>query len=260
MKTKAIFLIVISLISFFAVLNHKEIQVSYAFIQEAPEMITKEEAKQKIEARFADYDIEEIEYLGELQDNLLVYNFKVKFKNAKELCVQVTEKGGYILTIGCFIKNIPNFIEEQQCLKLVQTFVQSLGFKDLKAIWSTRIGDETVVNLAPIVNDVIIYPDLMKVRVDCKTGEIISLEARSYLYDYIEKTGEVLIPNITYEQAKEKIDKKYIIQDHKLVLMSTLEKHEVLAYEIKAALDDYLYYFYVDAETGEIIEVTRAIS
>jgi len=234
--------------------------INHHFFVLAQNQITVEQARQKVEKRFESYGIEEIKYRGVGQDTLATYNFNVKFENKDEFCVQVTKDGGYILTIGCVSENISSLLKKQLCLKAVEEFVHQIGFTDLRAIWSTSFGDETVVNLAPVIKDVIIYPDLLKVRVNCKTGDILNLEARSYLYDYYRGSIESLDPILTYEEAIKSVPEGYEIVNHRLALILDPKKTKALTYEIETKHDNLKYYFYIDAISGEIDEVLTAIA
>lgn len=259
MKTKVpvltIFILLSLLLGLFCFFPNNN-KLSIVFAQNN---ITVQEAQKKIETRFQMYDIEEIKYMGEGSDTLGTYNFRIKFKDKDEFCVQVTKQGGYILTLGCLAQNISNLLIEQQCLKAVEEFVHQIGFFDLRAIWSTTLKDETIINLAPIINDVIIYPDLLKIRVNCKSGDILSLEARSYLYDYYRGVIDSLQPILTYEQAKESIPEGYEIKSYRLALILDEKDKKCLTYQIETKRDGFTYYFFIDANNGEIEEVFPAV-
>jgi spore germination protein len=222
-------------------------------------IITIEQAKQKVEKRFEMYDIEKIEYLGVGGDALPTYNFKLNFKDKDEFCVQVTQEGGYILTIGCVAQNISNLLIEQQCLKAVEDFVHKIGFTNLRAIWSTKLGDETVVNLAPVIKDVIIYPDLLKVRINCKNGDILGMEARTYLYDFYLDTADILNPILSFDEVRQTVPSEYEIVGHRLALIFEEENRKSLTYEIETKLKDTTYYFYINANNGKIEQVFPVI-
>jgi hypothetical protein len=116
------------------------------------------------------------------------------------------------------------------------------------------------MNLAPIISDVVAYPDLLKVTANCEEGKILNIETRKYLYDYYEKPEEFLIPQISFEEIEEKFDKDYKIVSHRLAIIANPEMKDRLAYEIKAMFDDkYTYYFFVDAITEEMLMVLPVV-
>lgn len=261
-----IFLVLLLLIggSCFAGVNSFSLSLQ-AYYQNTVEEISVEEAKEKITSRFSVYDIEDINYVNTTEGKFKTHNFLLTFKDQDEICVQVTTQGGYILTIGCYAQDNKEFLEKQQCEKMVEDFVQNLGFTDLQVVWSTEVGNQMIVNLAPIVNDVIVYPDLLKATVICETGDIKELEARSYLFENeAEKRNmDLLVPDITSKEAeeiiKERYDDKFVIENSRLAVISK-EDEEVLTYEVKAKIKEVIYYIYINAENGDTEQVLTAFN
>ena len=179
------------------------------------------------------------------------------FENGKTMCVQVTKKGGYILTISCYAQYVPEYRAAQKCEKLVEKFVNDLGFEDLKAIWATKLDGNTIINLAPIINDVIIYPDLLKVTVNCSTDDILNIETRSYTDEKPEIDKSYLLPQLSLEEAETRINEKYKVLSGRLALIECKDGKLTLCYEFKTEIDGYIYYFYVNAKTGKIEQVIQ---
>lgn len=220
------------------------------------EDITVEEAKNLIIKRFSDYNIVDIEYIGEVYNKFNFYNFKIIFGNDKKICAEVTVKGGHILVIECYPKKIGDFEGIMECEEKVEKFVNNLGFTDVKAVWSTKKDDLTYINLAPIEENVVIYPNMLKATVNCEKGEIIELEARTYTTD-LETSKELLKPELSKEEAEKLVDIKCDLLCCRLVLIEKEAGNRVLAYEFKSKIDDYIYYIYVNAKTGEVEEVLQ---
>ena len=217
--------------------------------------ISVEQAKEKIEERFSKYDITELKYAGEeYQNQLPAYKFEIILGENEPFCVYITKQGGFIITLGCIKYSLVNLVENN-CIKAVEQYIQNTGIDDVEAVWSTTLQDETIVNLAPVKEGVIIYPDLIKVRVNCKTGTLKSIEARPYLYEYTGEVKNSLKPSLTFEEVKKKIDESFKVLSHRLAIILHPDKVACLTYEIKTEKDGFIYYYYIDANTGEIYYV-----
>jgi len=224
------------------------------YAQEFPE-ISVEQAKNKIEERFAKYNVTELEYLeDEYKNQLLTYKFQISLGEKDPFCIYITKQGGFIITLGCILQTSINLLEND-CITAVEQYIKNIGINDVEAIWSTTLQDERIINLAPVKESVIIYPDLIKVRVNCKTGTLKSVETRPYLYEYKGDIEGRLKPSITFEEAKKQIDESFNILDHRLAIILHPEKTMTLIYEIKAEKDGFTYYYYIDANTGELYYV-----
>ncbi len=211
-----------------------------------------EEAKSIAERRFEKYGIKSIEYIGKQTGEFNNYQFKIILDTDKEFCVNVSARDGNLMKINCYEKQMQVGVNEQQCLDLTEQHIKNLGFSDLEVVWSTKLGDETIINLAPVEDAVVVYPDLIKARVNCKTGQIVGLEARAYLNEFYPKLEEeFLIPTIPIEDAKSRLRNDFIVLSYRLALIFDDEGKERLVYEIRSQYEDFLYLVYIDAKTGE---------
>ena len=76
-----------------------------------------------------------------------------------------------------------------------------MGIDNMYSVWSQQVGDIVYINLAPIVDHVIYYPDLIKVKVHTKAGFVVGWEASNYAYNHVER--EAFSPSISIIEAQE---------------------------------------------------------
>ena len=114
------------------------------------------------------------------------------------------------------------------------------------------------INYAYTQNNVVMYPDLIKVKVALDNGEILGIETTGYLSNHTQRdTSKV---KITKEEAKKTINKQLQIESESLAVIPTEWKTEILCYEFKGKVDDRDFLVYINAENGreeDILVITN---
>ena len=96
------------------------------------------------------------------------------------------------------------------------------------------------INYAYTQQDVVIYPDLIKVKVALDNGEILGLESTGYLNSHYERTN--LEAKISKEDAKKTINKNLQIESEGLAVIPTKYQTEILCWEFKGRYFSYSKY------------------
>ena len=97
---------------------------------------------------------------------------------------------------------------------------------------------------------------MVKVKVASDNGGILGAETANYYLNH--KDRELSAPAIDKKTAAESISKKLVINNVRLALIP-LDGGEVLCYEFYCDYDESLYFAYVDAATGEEVNILRVI-
>lgn len=218
--------------------------------------ISKEDAQTKVEKIYSNQSIKALDYLGETDGIFKTYNFSVTNESGREIFVQITKKGGFVLTISSYAGSDKDELELSVCEQKAEEFAQMLGL-DVQAVWSTKVTGMAYINLTPVINGVIIYPDMIKVKVSCRTGEILGWEAQSYAYNHTARTG--LDATISESTARSKLNSSLTIETQKMALIPVQFGNETLCYEYKCKLNNSTYYVYIDAKTGEEVQILKII-
>ena len=216
-----------------------------------------DQVSHELQELFKDYNVKRIDYKEESQGKIATYNFNMTLENGHEYYLQVSKKGGVIITISSYQKSVKDNISLEECEKKAEEFADMLEIKNMKAVWSTKINNVAYVNLCTIINDTIIYPEMIKVKISCDSGEIIGWEARTYAYNKTERTNTK--PSKTASQARERVSKLLDIETEKKALIPLDFNREVLCYEFKCTYNNYVYYVYINADTLEEENVLRVI-
>ena len=212
--------------------------------------ISEEEAIQKVKEFLGENNIKEIKNLGANENaDIPAYNFNVTNNSDKNIYVAISKKGGHIVYSN-YNRDIENeTISYDEANKKAMAFLNEKGFKNMKETYYLNQSGILTINYAYEQEDVIIYPDLIKVKVALDNGEILGIETTGYLSNHEERI--LSKARLTMEEAKKNLNKNLNIQSETLAIIPTEYKTEILCYEFKGKIGDEEFMVYINANTGE---------
>jgi germination protein ypeB len=219
------------------------------------EEISEEEAK-KIATDFIGNDrVGEINSNGVSEDtDIPSYDFSIKEKNDKKeiIAVSVSKKGGHIIFMN-YNRNVEaESISQERADEIGKNFLNSKGFPNMKETYYLKQNGVVTINYAynqkSTNGDVVVYPDLIKVKVALDNGEILGIETTGYLNSHYERN--IPVAKITKEKAKENLNKSLQIESEGMAIIPTKFKTEILCWEFKGKVDDTEFLVYINAQTG----------
>ncbi|MDE6583650.1 MAG: germination protein YpeB, partial [Clostridia bacterium] len=218
--------------------------------------VTKEECYTIIDKLFT--NISSLKYQGQSDGRFVTYNFMLTNADNQKLYVQATKIGGHILTVSGGTENHSQTISKEEAEKIALDFVRNNGIEDVGVVWSDVIGSSAFFNVAPSQKGVVLYPDLVKVKVDLETGTIIGYDAMTYYTNHTDRTIESA--NISSENARNKVDDSFVIVGNRLVLAPLEYNREVLCHEFECERNDATYYIYINASTGVEENILKVVN
>ena len=219
------------------------------------EKVSQEEARQKIYDVFD--NISSLDYKGETKGRFETYNFVLKNTDEQTLYVQVTKRGGKVLTISGYNISEANNVDYDRAEKIALNFAEKNKIEDAVVVWHQELNSQMYFNLAPKVEGIILYPDLVKVKVDLQNGNVIGYDAISYFTNHTKRKLDQ--PSISVDQAKQLIDDSFDILSSKLCLSPLDFNREVLCWEFECTKNNATFYFYVNATTGVQENVLKVV-
>ena len=212
--------------------------------------VTKEEAKNNVYNIFGN---ENIEYINELDDSsgrIDLYNYAVKLKNdSDEKNISMTKRDGKLYLMISDRNVTEENISMEEASKKGIEFLKKLGIENVKETYYLKTENFVTINYAAIQENVILYPDLVKVKIALDNGEICSVESQGYIFNHIKRSN--LTPKISLEEAKSVVNKNLQIMSENLAIIPTESKNEILTYEFKGKIDEREFLIYVNATTGQ---------
>ena len=221
------------------------------------ETITAAQAEAVFAENFKDYAPENIRSTGKSTGIIEAFCVEAEI-NGDYAYAQISVVGGktlmYSFAGSC---NDVNYGEDYATEK-AREFIGKEISDDITPVWVNLSNNVYTINFAPEKSGVIIYPDLIKVRVCAETGMIIGLEATGYYKNHVERTIET--PVLTKSEARSKVSDEISVDSARLAIVPAGENAEILCYEFSGTRDGDIYYVYIDAACGRQVEMFKVIN
>lgn len=219
--------------------------------------VSMETAKNNLGKILTNISVDNLKFNGESSGHFQTYDFSYEDENGVYTFAQVTKKGGKLLTLSSQNIYKTKKLELANAEKIALDFAKKTGIESMKVVWSDVVGDDAFINLAPVIDGVIIYPDLVKVKVDLTKGDVLGFEASSYYMNHVNR--KILPARITESVAKAKIYSGLYVKDSRLALIPLEYGEEVLCYEFICSMNGNTYYVYINAVNGAEENILKVI-
>lgn len=218
------------------------------------ENIDENEAQKIAEGFVKQYNVLEITSGGLSQNgNIECYSFNVLLNNEEKsnMEIAVSKRGGHIVFTNYNRIIGEEVISDEDADNLAKKFLESKDYKNLEKTYYTKQAGIITINYAAVQDNVIIYPDLIKVKVALDNGDILGIETTGYLNNH-EKRNLNKANIINKEKAKENINKSIKIEGERLAVIPTEFKTEIFCWELRGKVNDRDFLIYVNVKTGKI--------
>ncbi len=223
------------------------------------EPVSHSEAEKIFRSLFADYGLSQVEYAGESTGAAFTCHcFTAMDADGGEIYAQITAKGGHLALFDRNQSEKSEGVSTEDCIDEALAFLEKAGYENMEAVWTDSFRGECTVNCAANQEGVTMYPDLIKVKVDCADGKVLGLEAFSYLLNHTER--QHLVPRLSQSVAEGKVSDTVSVETRRLCVAPKGEGAEELCYEFSGrGLNNELYYFYISSNTGEEVQIFRVV-
>ena len=225
--------------------------------------ISKEDAKKKarqiLENTGEDVKIEYINSKGESKGKIDVYSFNAKYKGKDyEINIDISKKGGFLVLLVSDREVKEKKISEEDAENIGIEYLKKIGIDNMKATYHLVTENMITINYASTQNNIVLYPDLIKVKITMDTGEVCSTEASGYIFNH--KIRDNVTTSVSPEQAKSVLAPNIEILSEGIAIIPNEAKSEVLTYEFKGRINGKEFLIYVNANTGKEEKVLLIIN
>lgn len=205
---------------------------------------SKKEA-QDIVANAIDVSSKEVNFESEEKGTIPCYVFTYGQRT-----IGVTKKGGYVAYILYSGKITKSTINEDNAVNLAKNYLSKLGYENMEPSYHMTADNICVINFAYKAGNTVYYSDLIKVGVSMSNGKIVSLEAKGYITNHLNRTD--FKPAVSAEKAKQLVSPYLTVINSKQCVIpknNGTEKQCIeLHCESKDTNEEVL--VYLNAETG----------
>lgn len=225
--------------------------------------VSEEEAKKIVKTLFKKDKVSSIELRNsEGQTRIQAYSFNVMLEGREKdenIVMEISKHGGklvYLLDNRGY--NRPT-LDEKKAVETANKYLEDIGYKDMKPTYKLTYEDNMVINYVRVANDVVIYPEQVKLKIALDDGNIMGIEAEKFLiaYDPERKIPEA---KITKEEAQKSVSKRLKINNIRRTIVPTEANKEVLCYEFSGTNNDNEFRVYINADTGKSQRILKIIN
>ena len=209
-----------------------------------------ENKAQEVAKEFVGQDkVKEINSLGFAENATIpVYDFSITTNNDETVNISISKKGGHVVNMNSNRDINTEVITQEEANNKALEFLNSRGFPNMEETYYLKQDGIVTINYAYKQDDVIMYPDLIKVKVALDNGEILGVETTGYLNNHTERNLDNI--KITEEEARKDLNPDLEITSNGLAVIPTEWKTELLCYEFKGKVEDKEFLVYINAENG----------
>lgn len=213
--------------------------------------ISAEDARERVRDLLGDR-ANEITLSGEGNGSVPSYSFAVKPDPADKnrlINVDITKVNGMIIWMLDNRGVSQADIDIEQAKEKAAAFLTEHNFENMKESYYEVKNNTATINYAATKDDIILYPDLVKVKVALDSGEITGLECKGYIANHTDSRA-FPPPAITPDEALLKISPSLETEGVSIALIPLDSGGEALCYEIKGRLENKIFLVYINVQTG----------
>ena len=263
----------------------------------AKQGVSSAQAEEECRKYFADYNIAEIMYAGETESGEIdAFNFSMTDAQGKRLYAEIAKENGALVGFDYFADCSAKNFDLENALTIAENYLDFLGYENMTAVWVNESGVNATFLFVYENDGVAYYPDSVSVKVCEERGKAVGFTAVNYLNNHArrgelpaltaaaesdgaetletaakkqtkttkpakpEKPAKPAKPEIVSEETAEKAlnNKLTVISSRKAVIKKG--ERERLCYEFACSYGENGYFIYVDAFSGEEIQVNRVLT
>ena len=218
------------------------------------EEISAQEGEKMAREKLGALGIEGLEYIGEGKADFKSYLYEIKSEHGSG-DVQIAARGGAIVqfSFNCEAGEKREFDAGEQAKK----FCRALGFEGMTPVWSAEKDGIIYMNLCYEQDGAIVYPDMIKVKINAVDGHVIGCETLSYLFNHTQR--QLQKPVLSAEEIKSRSYGELEVQSVRPAVIPTPGGGERLTYEVFGTIGEEKFFVYADPCSGEEVRVLMVV-
>ncbi|WP_053954781.1 germination protein YpeB [Inediibacterium massiliense] len=225
--------------------------------------ITQKEAEKKVIAFLGGGKVDKVEKITNGQGRIDTYSFEVIPKNQKQgkgnpVYIDISQRNGYVAWLLNNREVKKATLSPEQGIEHASKFLNEKGFLNLVPTYTLQYDGVLLINYVYKQDNVLMYPDLVKVKIALDNGEIVGFDSTHFLTTNYKRNIEP--PKMTKEQAREKVNiRAKVEKEPSLCIIPTSSFGEIYCYEFEASYKGDQFLIYINADTGEEEKILKGI-
>ncbi len=200
--------------------------------------------------------VENAEIVGVTDGKAKIYEIRGTL-GGETVSAAVTVKGGILTEYNRYKKVMGVTLSDIQAREIALGKITQLGYENMRAVWYNAERGIAYINLVPVISDVVIYTDLVKVKLALDDGSLLGIEASGYCAGHATTT---LTPTIDEDTARSLVSAKIAVEKVTLAVIPDEDaEKDYLCYEFFGNYKGLDYFVYIDAYDGTQRDVLRVI-
>lgn len=225
--------------------------------------ISQEEAQEKVISFLGGGKVDKVEKTTDGRGRIDTYSFEVIPENKGEgkqnpVYIDISQRKGYVVWLLNNREVKDSKMSSKQAVNQATKFLAEKGFKNMVPTYTLRYGNVTLVNYAYQQDGVIMYADLIKVKVAQDNGEVVGFDSSHFLTTNYKR--DIPTAKLTAEEAQKKISIRATVQgEPRLCYIPTSAYGEIYCYEFNADYKGDQFLIYINANTGEEEKILKTV-
>ena len=186
-------------------------------------------------------------------------------------CVTLEKDGEYVYgsiakksgTVVSFInsgQSCEEKISREEAIKVAEKFLTANGYENMKAQYCQISNGNATINFVYCQDDTLIYPDMVKVRVDMCNSIVNGFEGMSYYANHNKQRELSVNSDYSLDSTKALLSSALKVTQCGMAVIPTEGENEILCYEFRCKLNDETYIIYFDANTQKQVKIFKILS
>lgn len=184
-------------------------------------------------------------------------SFRKAGTNDIDIVMDVSRQGGHVIWFLNSRDVEQQKIDIKTAVEKAKKFIAARGYDNMEPTGSLRENNTITVTFAYKQDDVLVYPDFVKVKVAMDNGEVVGFDALGYLTNHTERK----IPEfkISEEEVRNNFEKRLTVNRIRKVIIPDEALREMFCYEVDGSLEDERYLIYINAQNGREERILKVV-
>ncbi len=170
----------------------------------------------------------------------------------------IAKKGGHVLLmLNTRGVNRPK-ISRDKAISIASGFLANQKIGNMEPTYIIEQQNTGVVIFEYKQDGIIIYPDLMKVKIALDNGEVVGFEGTGFVMNH--HTRKLPEPKVSEREALTAVNPQLQVKSKRLAVIPLENLQEVLTYEFRGDLNGDDFIVYINALTGEEERILKVVN